>query len=205
MISRLIKKRIINKKWRKRNPHNTTFLSNVESLDYVKVGNGTYGEINAFISNRKQKLIIGNYCSIANNVTFIVSGEHNLSTLSTFPFEAQTFGCSLIAGSKGDIIIEDDVWIGMNSTILSGIKIGQGAVIAAGSVVTKDVPPYSIVAGNPAKIIKYRFSNNIIEKLINIDYNKLNQNFIKNNRKLFLMDITEENIDEIIKKIKEIE
>ena len=142
--------------------------------------------------------VIGNNVLMAGRVCFVGKHDH------TFDIPGQLIWNGK-RGDNGTTIVEDDVWIGMNSTILSGIKIGQGAVIAAGSVVTKDVPPYSIVAGNPAKIIKYRFSNNIIEKLINIDYNKLNQNFIKNNRNLFLTDITEENIDEIIKKIKEIE
>jgi serine acetyltransferase len=69
---------------------------------------------------------------------------------------------------KGDIIIENDVWIGATATIMSGVKISNGAVIGAGSVVTKDVPPYAIVAGNPAKVVKYRFTEEQIEKLLSI-------------------------------------
>ena len=79
--------------------------------------------------------------------------------------------------SKGDITI-DDVWIGFRATILSGVHIGQGAVVAAGAVVTKDVPPYAIIGGVPAKIIKYRFSPEVIEQLLKLDYSKLTDDMI---------------------------
>ncbi|NLK24601.1 MAG: CatB-related O-acetyltransferase [Clostridiales bacterium] len=81
--------------------------------------------------------------------------------------------------SKGDIIVRDDVWIGQRAIILSNVNIGQGAVIAAGSVVTKDVPPYAIVGGVPAKVIKYRFSPEMIKELLKIDYSKLTDEMIK--------------------------
>ena len=81
--------------------------------------------------------------------------------------------------SKGDIIVDDDVWIGYGATILSGVHIGQGAVIAAGAVVTKDVPPYAIVGGVPAKVIKYRFSPEIIQQLMKLDYSKLTEDMIR--------------------------
>ena len=104
------------------------------------------------------------------------------------------------AETKGKTIIEDDVWIGINSLILSGIKIGQGAVIAAGSVVTKDVPPYAIVGGNPAHILKYRFNNNIINKLLNIDFDKLE--YEKIIKELYIK-VDDKNIDKILKNIEE--
>ena len=75
--------------------------------------------------------------------------------------------------SKGAIIVDDDVWIGYGATIMSGVHIGQGAVVAAGAVVTKDVPPYAIVGGVPAKVIKYRIEPEMIEELLKIDYGKL--------------------------------
>jgi serine acetyltransferase len=97
------------------------------------------------------------------------------------------------AFSKGNIVIDDDVWIGYGVTILSGVHIGQGAVVAAGAVVTKDVPPYAIVGGVPAKIIKYRFSPEIIEELMKIDYSKLEEDDIKNH------------IDDLYSEIKTVE
>ena len=81
--------------------------------------------------------------------------------------------------SNGDIIIEDDVWIGENAVILSGVHIGQGAVIAAGAVVTRDIPPYSIVAGVPAKILRYRFDQDVINELLKIDFGSLTRRDIK--------------------------
>lgn len=83
--------------------------------------------------------------------------------------------------SKGDIIINDDVWIGCNAIILSGVNIGQGAVVAAGAVVTNDIPPYAIVGGVPAKVIKYRFETAIIDELLKVDYSKLTDEAIKQN------------------------
>ena len=81
--------------------------------------------------------------------------------------------------SKGNIIVDDDVWIGFRSTILSGVHIGQGAIVAAGSLVTKDVPPYAIVGGVPAKVIKYRFSPEMITELLKVDYNQLTEELVK--------------------------
>jgi serine acetyltransferase len=106
------------------------------------------------------------------------------------------------ATSKGDIIIKDDVWIGANAIILSGVTIGQGALIGAGAVVTKDVPPYAIVGGNPAKVIKYRFSEKVIKKLLEFDFSKLDQNKIKTNIEALYKNITDENVDDVLKALK---
>jgi len=85
------------------------------------------------------------------------------------------------AWSKGLIIVEDDVWIGTRVIILSGIRIGQGAIIGAGSVVTKDVPPYAIVGGDPARVIKYRFDEETVKQLIKIDFSRISKEFVLNN------------------------
>lgn len=167
-----------NKAWRKANQHNHTTIS--ESLpphinvhDVVKVGKGTYGHINIrWFWNKDEKLTIGHFCSIAEGVTFLTGGNHTLDTVSTFPFgHYYHVGKPHYAPTKGPIHIGDDVWIGMNAIILSGVSIGQGAVIGAGSVVAKDVPPYAIFVGN--KVIKYRFEDSIIRQLLKFDYSQL--------------------------------
>ena len=89
-------------------------------------------------------------------------------------------------------MVEDEVWIGYGVTIMSGVKIGQGAIIAAGAVVTKDIPPYAIAGGVPAKVIKYRFSKDIVDELMKIDYSKLTKELIA------------EHIDEMYFELKEI-
>ena len=172
MIKEKLMRYLTRRKWRKMNQHNETTMVNMFPLDNVSVGKYTYGEIEALIFNKKYRLNIGSFCSIGPHVTFVVSAEHNYKNVSSFPFRAKCFTRDIMADGigKGNITIGDDVWIGCNSTILSGVTIGQGAVVAAGTVVDKNIPPYAIVGGVPAKIIKYRFSNEIIERLVSLDY-----------------------------------
>ena len=153
-------------KWLKRNMHNQTIANNFFNIDLVEVGNASYGELNVISFANKCRLYIGNYVSIAQEVVFLLDVEHRLDCISTYPFKVKTVKlCKAEAFGKGDIIVDDDVWIGYRAIILSGVHLGKGAIIAAGAVVTKDVPPYAIVGGNPAKVIKYRFDKNIIDKL----------------------------------------
>lgn len=123
------------------------------------------------------KLIIGRYCSIAREVTFIMSGaNHNMSGLSSYPFEIFPDGWQeQLEGSinypyKGDTVIGNDVWIGYKTLIMPGINIGDGAIIASGSVVSGDVAPYSIVGGNPARLIRQRFSDDVINSLLTVKW-----------------------------------
>ena len=199
MIKRVIKLLALRKKWRKRNQHNETTITKIFNINQVYVGNGTYGRINVstFTNEDMLMLKIGNYCSIAGNVSFICGGEHYLDRLLTFPVEKKVFG-ETEALSKGPIIVEDDVWIATNAIILSGVKIGRGSVIAAGSIVTKDIPPYSIAAGCPAKVIRKRFNDDIIDKLLKCDYSELNTDLINNNRNVFIQTISNDNIDNIL-------
>ena len=153
----LLKKYLFHRKWNRRNRHNFTHAKNLFDIDKVSVGIATYGELNVLTYNNENVLRIGNYCSIGPNVWFVVSADHRLDCISTYPFRNKFYEREFLeAISKGDIIVEDDVWIGCNVTILSGVHIGQGAVIAAGAVVNKDVPDYAIVGGVPAKVLKYR-------------------------------------------------
>lgn len=168
--------------WRKRNNNNYTFLCcrTKVNIEQIQVGKATYGGINALISNDNAVLKIGSYCSIAAEVTFILGAEHNLNLISTYPFKVKLLNSIRNeALSKGNIIIDDDVWIGYGATILSGVHIGQGAVVAAGAVVNRDVPPYAIVGGVPAKVIKYRFSKEMIKELEKIDYEQLDEKIIQ--------------------------
>ena len=182
----------INRIWRKENQHNFTFLNCYGSSEYISVGNYTYGRINAVRFGDRTKLFIGNFCSIADEVLFMLSTEHRMDCLSTYPFRTKVCGARWEAGSKGDIVIDDDVWIGTRAIIMSGVHIGQGAVVAAGAVVTKDVPPYGVVGGVPAKVIKYRFDQNTIEKLLTVDFSKINEKFIFSHIESFYTDIKDE-------------
>ena len=145
------------------------------------------------------KIIIGKKCSIAMNCTFTLS-NHLVDTFSTSPSTTSIFmhkKGNPSSYSKGDIIIKNDVWIGTNCTILDGITIGNGAIIAAGSIVTKDVPPYAIVGGNPAKIIRYRFSQELIDKIEKAQFWEMDMNIINK------FDIHTKDIDGLLEKIKE--
>ena len=143
------------KNYRRLNRHNRTSIKNFCDLAKVIVGKNTYGEIHITdYSPADTKLRIGSYCSIAPNVRFLLGGEHQIKSISTYPFKVMCFGEAREAGSKGDIVVKDDVWIGDGAIICSGVTIGQGAIVAAGAVVTKDVPDNTIVAGVPAKEIR---------------------------------------------------
>lgn len=157
-----------------------TYLTPVSIFDLNKVeikGKYSYGPLHVMTwNNRNEKLIIGEFVSVAEEVKFLLGGNHYMSSISMYPFkEKLSMEISNISDSwsKGPIVVEDDVWLGTRSTILSGVTIGRGAVIAAGSVVTNNVPPYAIVGGNPAKIIKYRFPENIINQLLELDYSDI--------------------------------
>lgn len=114
------------------------------------------------------KLTVGAYCSIADGCMIFLGGNHRTDWITTYPFSVLSKSAKHIEGhpaTRGDVIIGNDVWIGVNSTILSGVKIGNGAVIGACAVVTKNVPAYAIVAGNPAKVIRERFSPDEVSEL----------------------------------------
>lgn len=116
-------------------------------------------------------LRVGKFCSIAENVTIFLGGEHRADWVTTYPFTAFLPAYAHISGhpgTKGDVVVGNDVWIADGATILSGVSIGDGAVIGSSAMVVKDVPPYAIVAGNPATVVKYRFAEAQIAELLRI-------------------------------------
>ena len=182
LLKELVKKIRLNKfnrEWKKNYKNSQIIPMNVFNTKLFDIGNESYGELNVITFNSNSKLKIGSYCSIAQNVTFLLDVEHHLKYISTYPYNAKIFGKGDEAFSKGDIVIDDDVWIGYGATIMSGVHRGQGAVVAASAVVTKDVPSYAIVAGVPAKVIKYRFSGEMIKELLKVDFSKLSKDMIK--------------------------
>jgi acetyltransferase-like isoleucine patch superfamily enzyme len=143
----------------------------------MNFGKYTYGIPTIHFSDSGSNLIVGNFCQIAANVHIYLGGNHRTDFVTTYPFGhiyENIFDNFNNKGqhpaTKGDVIIGNDVWIAANVTIMSGITIGDGAVIANNSHVIKDVEPYSIVGGNPAKFIKYRFSKEQIDKLLKIKW-----------------------------------
>lgn len=170
-----------NEKFPLPNTKRLCFLKNIVNNPNIIVGDFTYyddpDDVYNFLKNILyhfdfvgDKLIIGKFCQIATGVRFIMNGgNHALMGFSTYPFKA--FGqewkeVPLESDIKGDTVIGNDVWIGNSATIMPGVKIGDGAIIATNSVVTKDVEPYSIVGGNPAKLIRKRFDDDTIQKLL---------------------------------------
>lgn len=136
--------------------------------DFIEVGDFTYGipEVHWW-GALEHKLIIGKFCSIADNVKIILGGEHRIDWASTYPFNSLIPSFTDVKGHpfcKGDITIGNDVWIASGVKILSGVTIGDGCVIGANSLVTSDLEDYSVYGGNPARFIKQRFSSEIIKK-----------------------------------------
>ncbi len=163
------------------------FLKNVVKNPNIIVGDYTYYDdfenVENFEKNVKylfdfvgDKLIIGKFCMIASDVKFIMNGaNHMTDSLSTYPFAIFGNGWEnamegKVYPKKGNITIGNDVWIGYNATIMAGVTIGDGAIIATNSTVIKDVEPYSVVGGNPAKEIKKRFSKEVITKLLKLQW-----------------------------------
>lgn len=132
-------------------------------------GIGSYGVPDVKDFHEGTSLKIGSYCSIASGVLIVLGGQHRTDWVTTYPFPARLDEARHIkgyGGSRGDVVIGNDVWLCTNSTILSGVTVGHGAVVAAEAVVTRDVQPYSIVAGNPARVIGWRFDAETREALI---------------------------------------
>jgi acetyltransferase-like isoleucine patch superfamily enzyme len=136
----------------------------------LTIGRGTYGapELLTFAGDQT-RVDIGSFCSIGPRVTFVLGGNHPLDRVTTFPIR-ERFGLPTADDgfpySRGDISVADGVWIGFGVTILSGVQIGHGAVLAAGALVTRDVPPFAVVGGTPARVLSYRCSESVREGIV---------------------------------------
>ncbi len=187
------------------------FLKNIIKNPNIIVGDYTYyddfEDVNNFEKNVKylfdfngDKLIIGKFCMIASDAKFIMNGANHLTkAVTSYPFAI--FGkdwAGAMEGKtypyKGNLEIQNDVWVGYNATLMAGTKVGNGAIIAANSTVTSDVEPYNIIGGNPAKVIRKRFSETQIEALLKIEWWNWNIEKITQNTEL----LTDENIDKFI-------
>lgn len=164
----------------------TVYLKNIMSSPYISVGDYTYyddpDDVSSFQKNVLyhfefvgDRLIIGKFCQIATGVRFLMNGaNHPMDGVSTYPF--QVFGGEWAqkkpakVKSKGDTVIGNDVWLGNSVTIMQGITIGDGAIIGTNSLVKKDVPPYTVVGGNPAKIIRQRFDDDTTAFLLRLKW-----------------------------------
>jgi acetyltransferase-like isoleucine patch superfamily enzyme len=171
----------------------------------IKVGEFTYGHelIEVKSWGEGARLQIGKYCSIAENVTVFLGGNHNSHWVSTYPFghiNQEVLGDEKFQGhpsSNGDVWIGSDVWIGYGSTLMSGVEIGSGAVIAANSHVVQDVPNYEVWGGNPARFIKKRFSQNFTDRLIKLSWWDFPIEKVLLIRSLLSSNLTEESLLEI--------
>lgn len=174
----------------------------------VTVGKYTYGHNSMTVHqwNEGYSLTIGSYCSMGGNTTIYLGGNHRSDWITTFPFgHVASIPVGPIEGhpvSNGDVVIGNDVWIGTNVTIMSGITIGHGAIIATNAHVVKDVDPYTIVGGNPARTIKKRFTDEVIEQLLQLAWWDASEELLTQHYLQLCQPPNVENIKSLIKLIK---
>lgn len=191
------------REFRAQNTHNFTTPASIFNLQNVRIGRATYGAINVLdYGNSDAKVSIGNFCSIASGVKFLSGGGHFMNNFSTYPFYAYFSDKSEQNTTKGEIVIGDDVWIGIDSLICSGANVPNGCIVGARSVVRGSFEPYSIIIGNPAKCVKKRFSKEIIEILEAINFNNLDKEIISNLIDKFYLPLNENLATELVNQIR---
>lgn len=199
-ILRNIMMSVINYCFRRKNKHNSVSVGNRFPIGSVKVGAETYGVLNViWMAPQWAKLKIGNYCSIGPQVTFLMGGQHDYKRISTWPFQSRVYKLPPPPPGQSanyDIMVEDDVWIGYGCLIMSGVTIGKGCVIGARSIVTKNIPPYSVFVGN--KVLKKRFSDDIIEKLKELDFASIHHDKNDCYQEFCMTQINEDNVDKVV-------
>lgn len=200
----LVIRRLFNKR---PSPPEYTHLSN---LHWAEIGPNTYDNgVIVWRFSSEDKIKVGKYCSIAKDVVFLCgAGGHDLNNVTTSPLLSRLFDQNdmIRIGSiehsrkhwerefnytNGPIVLENDVWVGYRAIIQSGVTISNGAVVLANSVVTKDVPPYAVVGGVPAQVVKYRFDQKTIEKLLSIAWWDWNEDYIKQNISDFYIPVSD--------------
>ncbi len=159
------------KKWLKKNKSNSLFTRDIIKKDNIVIGAYSYGTPQIHRWSKEYGVTIGKFCSIADDVHLLVDGNHRNDWVSTYPFGRMLEGFPKNSNhpiGKGDIKIGHDVWIARGAVILSGVRIGNGAVIAAGALVVKNVADYEVVGGNPAQSLSFRFLQPQIDALLQI-------------------------------------
>ena len=164
------------------------FIKNVVTRPNILVGEYTYYDDNtgpeqfeSHVTHHYEflgdKLIIGRFCAIAKGIEFVMNGaNHRICSVTTYPFNIMGGGWEKATPAledlpfKGDTVVGNDVWIGQNVTVMPGVHIGDGAIIAANSVVTRDVPPYAVAGGNPCKVFRKRFEDELIDYLLHLKW-----------------------------------
>ena len=177
-------------------PHN--ILNKDTAYSRCNIGRYSYGKPEVYNWSAKNTLSIGSFCSFAQGVEIFLGGQHRINWITTSPLyhlmvSHRVYGKPKYGDtSKGPIIIGSDVWVGYKALILSGVRIGDGAVIGARSVVSKDIPPYAIAVGSPIVIKKYRFSEEVIKELLRIQWwNWPDEKIVKNIKLLLSDDVVE--------------
>lgn len=164
-------------------------------MGLLSAGRYTYGQEHIERRGSDNNITIGAFTSIAINCVCDGGFQHNISFISTFPFKARKgWGSIDVEKCNGDIVIGNDVWIGEGVMIMSGVTIGDGAIIGARTIVTKDVQPYSVVVGAPMRFLRYRYTNDVVKKLLEIKWWNWSDENIKENSDL----LNSKNIQEFI-------
>jgi len=179
-------------------------VEEMKSSSDVIVGKNNFYHKKYFYKRGIEKVYIGSFCSFGQNVRLLTS-NHNYklpTTSNTIYYDIFKELPKSFLPKNNPIKIGSDVWIGDNAIILNGVKVWNGAVIGAGSIVTKNIEPYSIVAGVPAKLIKYRFEKEIIKFLLNLEWWNWNNEKIKRNKEFFMTDLSSVDINDLKKIIK---